>query len=57
MGGGGVIHVAGVIDQREADLLLSCGVKHLGFPFRLARNRPDLPVAERNGWLKIKSFL
>ncbi len=42
MVGTDVIHVAGVIDQDEADLLLECGFTHLGFPFRLAKNKPDL---------------
>lgn len=39
----GVIHVAGIIDQAEADMLVACGVDVLGFPFRLAKHREDLP--------------
>jgi phosphoribosylanthranilate isomerase len=46
MVGTGVIHVAGVIDQDEADLLVECGFTHLGFPFRLAKNKPDLTEEE-----------
>jgi len=41
-----VIHAAGIIDQDEADLLLECGFTHLGFPFRLAKNKPDLTEQE-----------
>ena len=36
------IQVAGVIDQAEADLLVRCGVKYLGFPLRLTVNKEDL---------------
>ena len=41
------IQVAGVIDQREADLLVGLGVRLLGFPLRLRDGREDLaePVA------------
>lgn len=39
----GIIHVAGIIDQAEADMLVACGVDVLGFPFRLANHREDLP--------------
>jgi len=42
MVGGNAIHVAGIIDQDEADMLLECGFNHLGFPFRLAKNKEDL---------------
>ncbi len=42
----GAIHVAGVIDQAEAELLVGCGVTHLGFPLRLAKHREDLSDAE-----------
>lgn len=36
-----IIQVAGVIDQREAELLISCGVEYLGFPLRLPVNTVD----------------
>lgn len=36
------IQVAGVIDQAEADLLVRCGVHHLGFPLRLPVHKEDL---------------
>ena len=42
MVGGNALHVAGIIDQDEADMLLECGFNHLGFPFRLAKNKEDL---------------
>jgi phosphoribosylanthranilate isomerase len=46
MVGQDVIHAAGIIDQDEADLLFECGFTHLGFPFRLAKNKPDLTEQE-----------
>src|SRR5215470_17961982 len=36
------IQVAGVIDQAEAELLVKCGVRYLGFPLRLPVHREDL---------------
>jgi phosphoribosylanthranilate isomerase len=41
-----VIHVAGIIDQAEAEMLVECGVLFLGFPFRLAKHKEDLPEKE-----------
>jgi phosphoribosylanthranilate isomerase len=38
----GMVQVAGVIDQAEADMLVSCGVRWLGFPLRLPVNEVDL---------------
>jgi phosphoribosylanthranilate isomerase len=43
--GGNVVQIAGVIDQEEADLLLACGVRWLGFPLRLPVHREDLTEA------------
>lgn len=40
------IQIAGVIDQNEADLLIDCGVKFLGFPLRLPVNKKDLTEQE-----------
>lgn len=37
-----LIQVAGIIDQAEADLLVACGVRCLGFPLRLPVHREDL---------------
>lgn len=42
----GIIHVAGIIDQVEADMLVACGVDVLGFPFRLAKHSEDLSEDE-----------
>jgi phosphoribosylanthranilate isomerase len=42
----GAVQVAGVVDREEAELLVSCGVDWLGFPFRLTVNREDLTEAE-----------
>jgi phosphoribosylanthranilate isomerase len=39
------VQVAGVIDQREADLLIGLGVRLLGFPLRLRDGREDLDEA------------
>ena len=36
------IQVAGIIDKKEADLLIGIGVKYLGFPLRLPINKEDL---------------
>lgn len=40
-----MVQVAGVIDQAEADLLIECGVRWLGFPLRLPVHREDLSEA------------
>ncbi|KJS04752.1 MAG: hypothetical protein VR73_13950 [Gammaproteobacteria bacterium BRH_c0] len=37
-----LIQIAGIIDQKEAELLLASGVQWLGFPLRLPVNLPDL---------------
>lgn len=37
-----MIQIAGVIDQAEADLMIDCGVKFIGFPLRLPINKEDL---------------
>lgn len=36
------VQVAGIIDKKEADLLIDVGVKYLGFPLRLPINKEDL---------------
>jgi phosphoribosylanthranilate isomerase len=38
----GLIQVAGVIDQAEADMLVQSGVRYLGFPLRLPVHKEDL---------------
>jgi phosphoribosylanthranilate isomerase len=38
------IHVAGVIDLAEAQLLIDCGVRYLGFPFVLDHHKEDLTI-------------
>jgi phosphoribosylanthranilate isomerase len=40
------IQIAGVIDKKEADLLVQCGVEYLGFPLRLPVNKEDLSEEE-----------
>ena len=42
----GIVQVAGVIDQAEADMLVACGVRWLGFPLRLPVNEEDLSEAQ-----------
>lgn len=42
----GIVQIAGVIDRREAEMLVAAGVDWLGFPFRLALHREDLPEPE-----------
>ncbi len=38
----GIIQIAGVRHQQEADLLVACGVDFIGFPLRLTVHREDL---------------
>ena len=42
--GKGLIHVAGVIDLAEAQLLIDCGVRYLGFPLVLDHHKEDLTM-------------
>lgn len=39
---GGIIQIAGVMDQEEADMLVNTGVLQLGFPFGLSVHREDM---------------
>lgn len=41
-----LIQVAGICDRAEAELLQECGIRYLGFPFRLPVNRADLTEAD-----------
>ena len=41
-----MIQIAGVVDQQEADDLISLGIQWLGFPLRLPVNVEDLSEAE-----------
>ncbi len=38
----GIIQIAGIIDQEEADMLVDAGVHQLGFPFGLCFHEEDL---------------
>jgi phosphoribosylanthranilate isomerase len=40
------IQIAGVRDRLEAELLVECGVRYLGFPLRLPVNEEDLTETE-----------
>jgi len=40
------IHVAGIVDAAEADMLIACGIRHLGIPLVLGYHREDLGVDE-----------
>ena len=42
----GLIHVAGVIDAAEAEMLIDCGVTHLGFPLVLGYHAEDLSASD-----------
>jgi phosphoribosylanthranilate isomerase len=44
--GHGLIHVAGVIDAAEAQMLIDCGVAYLGVPLVLGYHKEDLSVTE-----------
>ncbi|MDP3910455.1 MAG: phosphoribosylanthranilate isomerase, partial [Gemmatimonadales bacterium] len=37
-----LIQIAGIIDEAEADMLVGCGVRYLGFPLRLPVHSEDL---------------
>lgn len=41
-----VIHVAGILDRPEAEMLIECGVKWLGLPLVLDYHREDLSADE-----------
>jgi len=38
----GIIQIAGIIDQEEADMLVNAGVHQLGFPFGLSFHKEDI---------------
>jgi phosphoribosylanthranilate isomerase len=38
----GIIQIAGIIDQDEADMLVDAGVHQIGFPFGLAVHKEDI---------------
>lgn len=40
------IQIAGIVDEREAQLMMACGVNYLGFPLRLPVNKEDLSEEE-----------
>ena len=42
----GLIHVAGVIDDAEAEMLIEGGITHLGFPLVLGYHAEDLSVCD-----------
>lgn len=42
----GRIHVAGIMDRVEAEMLIECGVTSLGFPLVLGYHREDLSAGE-----------
>lgn len=48
----GIIQIAGIIDEAEAQMLLRCGVDWLGFPLRLAFHREDLAEADAAGIIR-----
>ena len=37
-----IIQIAGIIDKKEAELLINSGIDYLGFPLRLPVNKEDL---------------
>ncbi len=49
------IQIAGVLDQAEADMLISCGVYYLGFPLRLPVHKEDLSEQEACNIIKTLS--
>jgi phosphoribosylanthranilate isomerase len=43
------LQVAGVIDFEEAEMLIDCGIKNIGFPLRLDYHKEDLSDEEAAG--------
>ncbi len=41
-----IVQIAGIIDEKEAALLIECGVDWLGFPLRLPVHKEDVSEAE-----------
>ena len=41
-----IIQIAGIRNQEELDLIVSCGVDYIGFPFRLTHHREDISQSE-----------
>lgn len=41
-----LIHVAGIRDAEEAEMIIDCGVRRLGFPLVLSHHRADLSPVE-----------
>ena len=41
-----LIQIAGVVDSKEAKMLMDAGVHYLGFPLRLPVNKEDLSEEE-----------
>ncbi len=48
-----LIQVAGIIDKKEAAMLMQAGVNYLGFPLRLTVNKEDLTEEEAIEVIKI----
>jgi len=41
-----IIQIAGIHNQQEIELLISCGVDYIGFPFRLTHHQEDIGETE-----------
>lgn len=50
------IQIAGIIDMKEAEMLLDCGAEYLGFPLRLPVNKEDLSEEEAGTIVSQLSF-
>lgn len=50
------IQIAGIIDMKEAEMLLDCGTEYLGFPLRLPVNKEDLSEEEAGTIVSQLSF-
>ncbi len=49
----GLIQIAGIHDGAEARMLMDAGVTHLGFPFRLAVHKEDIPEKDAAGIIRL----
>ncbi len=49
----GLIQIAGIHDSAEARMLMDAGVTHLGFPFRLAVHKEDIPEVDAGNIIRL----
>jgi phosphoribosylanthranilate isomerase len=48
-----IIQIAGIHNQHEIELLVSCGVDYIGFPFRLTHHQEDISETDAAGLIRL----